>query len=173
MDLHADSPVTRPGDSDVSARVAQQTMRRRRRRVVQSVLWIIGTVLIMIVLTVLTRDEQDVESCRQRFESMRQAFQAERDEGRGRPMTLPLTGEDAQNANFRSHVYYNYFFDESARPVVGVCCCNSAHDRLFQPAGRFVVLYDVKARKYELKWMEETEFAKQAAELGMRLSVAH
>ena len=91
-------------------------------------------------------------------------------------MPLPTEGVDADEhrrlvRELQSHVYYDAIFDH--RPGtshdVGVCCCREPHARLIGPDGRHVLVFDTQTGKYAVLWLRDTEFARRAGELGLRI----
>lgn len=150
--------------------VAWRTLFERRRRVWRSVLLVLILSLAMIVLSIVNRDQQEVDGCRQRMEYAVAEFQRQYDEKGLSPTAVPLpegTGELADR--LRAHIHYNWFYTESPHEEVGVCCCRHPHTRLFLPAGRHVITFSVRQRKYKLTWMNEDEFVRRAEALGLRL----
>lgn len=164
MTVEQPTPQT-PAASDA---VARRTMGERRRRVVRSVLTVVVVTLLLLFLSILNRDQQAIEGCRERMEYMVKVFQEHRDKGLRSPSELPMSSQDRGH---RDEYVYNWLYTESYRPKVGVCCCRVPHTRLFQLPRRYVIVFDSKERKYRLEWMKETEFAARAAELGLRVSV--
>ena len=155
-------------------RVARRTMAQRRRRVIRSVLTVVLVTLVMLLLSVLSRDEQAVWGCRERMELALKTFQQHHQEWMRDPLKFPLPSIEAQLGDiWRDHVLDNWHFTEQAAFAreVGVCCCERSHSRLFRPSGRHVILFNVPEQKYELKWMDESEFARRAKELGFRAPV--
>ncbi len=155
-----------------SERVALRTMVQRRRRVLRSVLAVVLGALVLLVLSILNRDAQALEACRQRMEQALKTFQQHHQEWLRDPLKFPLPSVEAQLGDvWREHVLDNWRFTEQAAYAheVGVCCCEQPHSRLFRPAGRYVILFNVPEQKYELKWMDEPEFARRAVELGLRV----
>jgi hypothetical protein len=143
-------------------------MRVRRRRVLRSVVTILLTSALLVVLTVLLRDQQSLDSCLERMRAVQREFQQLRDAGQAPPRDLLATvdvDEDVRKS-VRDHVFYNWFFTESPRAEVGVCCCRYPHDRIFRAAGRHVLVYVPGQRRYELRWMDEDEFLRRS-ELGL------
>jgi hypothetical protein len=157
--------------SELSQRAACRTMRRRRRQVLRSIATVLLTLFGVIVLAVFMRDQQEVDACRERMVAVTAEFQRLRVAGQPSPGDVPLPRDDSLGPSVRSHLYYNWFYTESSRPVVGVCCCKHAHDRLFRPAGRHVIVLDAREGRYDLRWMREDEFARAADDLGLRVGV--
>ena len=171
-------PGTLEYESPTAGQVALRTLRERRRRVLRSVLTIVAVFLVMVAVVVINRDEANIRSCAQRMEAARQVFQTLQDQGLPPPPTLPLPREglDADEhrrlvQELQSHVYYDALFDH--RPgtshEVGVCCCREPHARLLGPDGRHVLVFDTATGKYAVLWLRETEFARRADELGLRI----
>ncbi len=158
------------GQSAASQRVERRTLGERRRRVWRNVLFVIAVTVVMLVLSLMNRDEQAIRGCRERLERVLQVFQKLHDSGDPPPALLPLPQEgDRVSEEVRSHMHYNVLYSERIlfSREVGVCCCLQPHARLFQPSGRHVIILDTQRGKYELRWMDETEFERRAAELGL------
>jgi hypothetical protein len=152
--------------------VALRIMAQRRRRVIRGVLTVILGTLVILVLSILNRDQQALDACRARMEDALKTFQEHHQDWLRDPLKFPLPSIEARLGDeWRDHVLDNWRFTEQAAysREVGVCCCERPHTRLFRPAGRYVILFNVPAQKYELKWMHESEFARRAAELGFRI----
>jgi hypothetical protein len=155
-----------------SERAELRTVGQRRRRVLRRVLLVAVLALAMLVLTVVNREQQAIDSCRERMEYALKVFQERYDQGLPSPTELPLPSESGEvGRRLREHVLYNWFYTESARAEVGVCCCQHAHTPLFFPDGRHVIIFNVRQGRYELRWMEEDEFARRADDLGLRVRV--
>jgi hypothetical protein len=155
-----------------SERVARRTLAQRRRRVLRSALIFIVITLVMLVLSILARDEQAVRACRERMEQALVTFQQHHEEWLRNPLKFPLPSVEAQLGDvWRDHVLDNWRYTEQAAIAdeVGVCCCERPHSRLFRPSGRYVIVFNVPRQKYELHWLNEEDFLKRANELGFRL----
>jgi len=162
----------------LSRRVALETLRQRRRQVRRSVLVILAISLLMVLVVLWNRDEAVVRSCAARMAALRDEFQSRHDQGQLPPPVLPLPAEGADVATHRrlvvelqNHVYYDALFSRSgsARREVGVCCCRAPHDRLIGPTGRHVLVFDTQTGRYAVQWVRESDFARRAAELGLRV----
>ncbi len=168
-------------DSDLSVRssatpasdeAALRTLGQRRRRVWRSVLLVVLLTLVMVMLSVMNRDQQAIDSCRERMEYAVREFQRQFDEHGISPTALPLPQDTPDAAaRMREHVLYNYLYTESALTEVGVCCCRYPHSRLFQPAGRHVITFNVRDGRYLLRWVKEEEFRQKADDLGLRVPI--
>ena len=157
-----------------SERVARRTLAQRRRRVLASALTVILITLVMLLLTILNRDEQAVRACRERMEQALVTFQQHHEEWLRDPLKFPLPSVEAQLGDvWREHVLDNWRYTEQAAAAddVGVCCCERPHSRLFRPSGRHVIVFNVPGQKYGLRWMDEDDFVRRADELGFRLPV--
>ena len=161
----------------LSERAEQRTVGERRRRVWRNLLLFVVVTLAIVVLSLLNRDEQAIRSCRDRMEYAVRVFQEREDKGEAPLPLLPLPeketrADDAEQRlmAWRDHTQYNVLYSErvSRARQVGVCCCLHAHTRLFWPIGRYVIIFDVPSRKYELRWMDERAFADQADDLELR-----
>lgn len=156
-----------------SEQVARRTLGMRRRRVWRSVGLVVLLTLAMVILSVMNRDQQSIDACRERMTFAVGEFQRQLDERGISPSALPLPEGDADaRERFRGHVLYNVLYTGSSRTEVGVCCCQEPHDRLFMPPGRHVIVFNVRQRRYELRWMTEEEFVRRADELGLRVRLA-
>lgn len=156
-----------------SEQVARRTLRQRRRRVWRSIALVIVLMLAMVVLSILNRDQQEIDACRERMAFATQEFQRLYDERGTTPSALPLPEGDAEARDrIRSHVLYNVLYTKSSRTEVGVCCCQAPHDPLFLPPGRHVIVFNVREGRYDLRWMSEDEFVRQADDLGLRVRLA-
>ena len=155
-----------------SEHVARRAMIQRRRRVLRSIFTIVAVTLVILLLTVLNRDEQAVQGCRERMEQAVKTLQQHHTEWLRDPQKFPLPSIGAQLGDvWRDHVLDNWRFTEQAAFAreVGVCCCEQPHSRLFQASGRYVIIYHVAQQKYELVWMNELEYQRRAEELGFRI----
>lgn len=163
-----------PGSSTAtSGAIASRVMMQRRRRVIRSALTVLGVTVVMLVLTIMNRDQQAVESCRHRMETAQETLQEQHQEWLRDPQKFPLRAVAAQLGDvWREHVLDNWRFSEQAAFArrVGVCCCERPHSRLFRPAGRHVIIFHGGEHRYELIWMNEGEFAEQAEQLGLQVT---
>jgi len=163
-----------------SEQIGLRTLRERRWRVYRGALMLVLSTIVVVVLSVLNRDEAAIRACRERMEYARQALQDTRDRNDPVPPRLPLpelAPDDPESHLGREHLrdpaYYNPLFDlrhDSGRGV-GVCCCRFPHTRLIGSCGRQVVLYDPVQRKFTLQWMDEDTFQRRADELGLRAAL--
>jgi hypothetical protein len=171
--MTSDSPsVQRPADSPTSALL---TLRQRRRRVWRSILLIGVTTLVLVGLSVQNRDEVAIRACFKRMEVASQILQDRYDRGLPFPSRLPMP-DDPENSKqrrdyilrLRSHAYYNVLHNPGrAGGIDGVCCCRWPHTRLVGASGRHVVLFNAETHQYEVRWMNESEFAARAAAYGL------
>jgi hypothetical protein len=178
--MTGDTPASLP-PTDLTDRAALRAMRESRRRVWRSILTVVVVTLGMIVVLILNRDHQAVRSCRTRMEYAVQELQKRYDNGEHSPLELPLPQDvgDAGDGRreierLRRHVYYNVLHAAriSFAREVGVCCCRQPHTRLLLPDGRHVIIFNVERGTYELCWLDETEFARRAGELELRVPIA-
>jgi hypothetical protein len=162
----------------LTERAEQRTLAKRRRRVWRNLLFFVVVTLAIVVLSLLNRDEQAIRSCRERMEYAVRVFQEREDKGEPPLPLLPLPDKDtrADDAErrlmaWRDHTHYNVLYSERVTRAreVGVCCCLHAHTRLLWPVGRYVVILDAPRRRYELRWMDEREFADRADDLELRV----
>lgn len=169
-----------PGTLD--ERAALRTIRERRRRVWRSALLVVLVTLGMVVLLAVNRDEQDIRACGRRMERTRQELQRLRDAGQRLPLADPeklaelvvagMSEDDEarrQDSHVRTHTHYNVLFSARAglAPEIGVCCCRRPHSRLLRPPGRHVIVFGAARGVFELRWMDEAEFARRAAALEL------
>lgn len=172
------TPVPAPSERSVaSERAEQRTIGKRRRRVIRSVFTVVVVTLAMVFLSALNRSVVDIRSCRERMQYAVDRFQERYDFGDRRTVAFPLPDSAADDPDserraqrLRAHVYYNPSPSDSragAWGEIGVCCCRRPHNRLFRPAGRHVILFNFKQVRYELRWMEEDEFAREAPRLNL------
>lgn len=168
--MTSESPTT--AGETTSQRVSRKTMRQRRWRVWRGVLLVVALLVVAVVLSFLTREQQEIGAARERMEYACQTLQRlyAQDGGTPRKLPLPDQSEDLQQT-LREHVHYNKLYAESPRPVVGVLCSRNPHQRLFRPSGRFVITFDAHRKQFELQWMNEAEFARRARDLGLQVSV--
>ncbi len=163
-------------DVITSDRVARRTIAERRRRVLRNVATVFVITVLMVVLLVMSRDQQAINSCHGRMAFATAALQDMLGAGAVSPAELPLSdrgGDPNPQSAPRANTHYFYDAFHSSRGEVGreigVACCRFAHSQLFRPNGRYVLSYDGAARKYQYRWMSEVEFARLAPELGLRL----
>ncbi|MFH1746493.1 MAG: hypothetical protein ABIG44_05545 [Planctomycetota bacterium] len=168
-------------------RAARRRMTERRRRVWLNLL-LFGVVLVVaVLLSMAQRDHQSVRSCDQRLTVTCQELQKMLAQGKVAPKNLPLplpgseygdamlseeeaAADDEAFFVMRAHYFYNahYARQSASGQRVGVCCCANAHALYLREDGRHVVLFD--GENYELVWMTEEEYQRQAAELGLCVS---
>lgn len=170
--------------------LARQTVAQRRRRVWFNLMLFLVVTAGMVVLSMAQRDHAalrgTIADCRKRLEFVRDELQTLFDRtGQLAPDELPLpelaaSGQDADKTKgslddeefftLRTHYIYNARYAQaSKRQLVGVCCCEQAHDLYLQRDRRHVLLFNGK--RYEVLWMSETEFRRRAHELGFHLSL--
>ncbi len=150
-------------------------MAQRRRRVWLNIGGFVLVTGLMVVLSMLQRDQQSIVSCRERLVFATRELQKRLGRGQTELVDLPLPdskGDSAQPQSEeafenRAHYFYNsdWWREQPKRKVVGVCCCAAVHDLFLRPDGRHVIVFD--GTKYELRWMTEAEFARQGPELGL------
>ncbi len=158
------------GSTPAGQRVAHETLVQRRRRVIRSVLAVLAMTVVMVLLSLAGRDQQSIESCRQRMEAAVKILQESHGEWLRDPLKFPLPSiADRLGDVWREHVLDNWFYTEQAasKREVGVCCCERPHHRMFMSDGRYVIIFDVRRQRYELQWMDESRFAQRAEELGL------
>jgi hypothetical protein len=157
--------------------IARQTINRRRRRVIRSTIGVVVIVIAMVVLSMLSRDQEAVRTCRERMEYAVERFQDLHDQDQAAPLSFPMpSSPDAEHARalqaLRTHIHYNMLYTNRliyTSGEVGVCCCSTPHGRLFRSAGRHVILYNVADGTYRVVWMDESAFAQRADGLGLRV----
>lgn len=165
-----------PPATDVAERAGLRTLRRRRRRVWRSLLFILALIPIMIALTVMNRDEAGIDSCWKRMKALQAEFEQSSAAARALPLLVPTgltAGPEAEQRRQLmrfDHYRYNVLFHPdpmSGRREVGVGCCRRPHARLIGESGRHVLVFDSQTHKFETRWMAEEEFGRRAAELGL------
>lgn len=168
-------------------------VRRRRvkpRRTYRSVLIFLVATAAMVLIVAANRDHDARRACHKRLTFVVQQLQMGHDRQNALPMALPLpAGRAADSARpggvdrsadplgedmpaMRNHYVYRPTVNlRGARPI-GICSCADRHSAMFDAAGRHVVSYDPSSGRFDLVWMDETEFQARAAELGLKLSSA-
>lgn len=160
-------------------RVQRDTLKRRRRRVIRSSLTVVVITAVLILLSVINRNRQAIDGCRERMQAAATLLEEQYQRGDLRPGRLSLAhvkGDPAQERRlerWRNHVILNYRFSElaSASREVGVCCCKRPHDRLFGPRGRHVMIFSVEKGAFTVRWFEEAALQARSDELGLYLDV--
>ncbi len=161
--------------AETADRVRRRTYRERRYRVWRNIFLVIVTTAFIIILFAANRDEATIRTCRHRMEVAREALQARYDAGLPPAPRLPLPDtSDPQikrlgvNA-LRHHAYYNALHDHLSpgKTVIGVCCCRWPHSRLIGASGRNVIVLDTERGQYEVRWIDEDEFARLAPDLRL------
>ncbi len=174
----SDAPKTTPYEQAVQEQVVLRTSSQRRRRVIRRVVGFILMLMVMVGLSVHVRDQAAIRSCQQRMEFAAAEFRRLHEAARRNPLQFPLAAEDptdtakARELNrLREHVHYDVLYADriASSRRVGVCCCSRPHNRLFQPAGRHVIIFDVDKRDYVVEWIDEPDFQRVAGELGLRV----
>jgi hypothetical protein len=150
---------------------------RRRRLIVQSLIFFAVTVGMVVVLT-YKRDEQSVRSCARRLEFARDRFQAALDRHEPLPAFLPLPDEQEETTDFdaaddsaklRDHYLFSSRLIAGKSGEVGVACCFHPHRLYTRGNGRHVLIYDAQPQRFRVEWMPEAPFAARAAALGLHL----
>ena len=143
---------TAAGSSPTQRSLPLRVVSRRRRNVRRNVVVLTAMMAFTLLITLAGRDQQDVRDCRAKL------AQAVRD--------YPRRGEPHSAAAASHYVYRleNLTADAPDGPV-GVSCCAAAHRLFLDSDGRHVVIYREQA--YEIRWMTETEFQRQAESLGL------
>jgi hypothetical protein len=172
--------ATAPAAKNVADRAALRTMSQRRRRVWINVSAFALLTGLMVLLSMAQRDEQAVRSCHDRLAFAADELQNRLSRGVTAVDNLPLPGSTGvakvatgqprnEDEAFENRVHYFYNADwwrgRHRRRVVGVCSCAAPHQLFLRPDGRHVIVFD--GQRYELRWMTESEFARQAPEFGL------
>lgn len=164
-------------------RRALDTMRARRRRVWRGAGFVLLSTVGLIVLLMLARDRQAFRESYQRTSFVAEALQKCEDEGRPPPLEVPIpplrvaaTEEAERSAQLRAQLYYDPYFEARVAytadsSAIGVCCDAHQLALLLYPGGRHVVLYDAQNRRYRVAWYDETEFVRQAYNLGLQPAI--
>lgn len=178
--LRPEAHAARP---EVAARIQLRTLRRRRWRVVRSMLLLLVSFGVIVILTNLSRDEAAIRTCAMRMDAAREALQQRFDVGLPPAPQLPLPAPDVDGGRarqlveeLRGSVDYNVLDPLQQRrgvPEIGIVCDRSPHTRLIGATGRYVIVFDTQARRYLLRWMDEGDFTRHALELGFYQSVRH
>jgi len=171
--MNPEPPVT-AASTVAGQRVLLQALRRRRRRVLWRVAVFVGLTLLMVVLSVVNRDREAIQTCRTRMETAARVLRSHHADWLRDPQKFPLPAIASELGDvWRLHVLENWRFTEHAAFAreVGVCCCERPHNRLFLPAGRHVIIYNVSQQEYYVRWMDAADLAQRAEELGLRVRV--
>jgi hypothetical protein len=173
-----------PAVTSVVDRAAIRTMSQRRRRVWINVAVFVLVTTVMVLLSMAQRDYQSVRDCWKRMNGTGQELQKLLSRGEAAPLLLPLPQPRELPANasqaerdrrddefllMRQHYFYNAHYgrpqaQQRQRPV-GVCCCAALHHLYLRTNGRHVIVFD--GQRYELRWLTESEFRRQAAVLEL------
>lgn len=167
-----------PGRAPTSAARAElRTLRERRRRVWRGLALFVVVVIGMVVVSIVNNDEANIRTCRGRLELICQSLQEAADRGQPVPQQLPLppARDDDRQAQreaavVRYHVHYDAFGFERAKAgqrEAGLACCRWPHTRLIGVSGRHVIVFDTARRRYEVRWLEESAFRRDARRLGL------
>lgn len=164
-------------------RAARRTLLQRRRRVWRSLVLFVVVTAVMVLVSMAQRDYQSVRTCRQRLEYTCAELQKLLERGDKAPQSLPLPradgGRESAGVNggvdddayftLRARYFYNARYGRAAarEKRVGVCCCEQPHRLYLRADGRHVIVFD--GQRYDLIWMAEQEFRRQAAELGLHV----
>jgi hypothetical protein len=161
-----------------------QTLRRRRRRVWRNFAFIVLITFIMVLLSVAERDNQSlrgsVQRCYHDLEYACGVLQAQFDQGRAAPATLPLPEEPeppdlkpAEREQFEQRqldrrLRYIYLARHrgqvrAGRPAL-VCQDVQMHDLYIRPDQLHVILFD--GRNYELRTLHREDLAQMAGVPG-------
>ena len=144
-------PSITAGSTMTERSIPLRVAKRRRHNVRRNLVIITVMVALTLLITLAGRDQQDVRNCRARLERVVADF--------------PLPSE----AHSVAASHYTYRPDnlnaESSDGPTGVSCCAAPHGLFLDTDGRHVVIYD--GRAFEIRWMTETEFQRQAEGLGL------
>lgn len=153
--------------------VQMRTLQARRRRVWRSALMVVVVAVAMTIMASMNRDQAAIRSCRDRMDQVRGLFQEAYDGHLPCPPLVPRSvrsGDgDLQKIMRYGETQYNVLFQvqrDSGRKEVGLCCCRPPHRPLIGYSGRHVIVF--KNNRYQLLWMPEAEFQRQAATLGLK-----
>ncbi len=157
----------------LTERAAWRTMRERRRRVVRNVLKVGVLLVLILVLSIVTRNQQDVDGCRRRMEAAARWYQEQVNLGHGVPNVFPPPIDTVDMKRLSEHAFFRYNYvgatptTVSSSPTivaVGVCRCRNAHERILQASGRHILVYDSRRDpehpygSYRVLWKDEQEF---------------
>lgn len=152
-------------DPQAAERAMLHVMSLRRRRVLRTVLTLSGILVVMVLITMATRDAQNVNLCRVQVDVAIDAFNRV---GTGDlPLLLPKSA--AGPASVRDHYAYtptNTALIEKIRPVA-VCVCAHPHPLFLRAQGRHLILFDGSC--YYVEWITERELQPRAERLGLHL----
>jgi hypothetical protein len=163
---------------DLSAERARRSMARRRLRVWLNVAAFIVITGVMVVLSIVQRDQ---DALRGRFATSREHLEYARDELQElydqhrivAPAELPLplqleaaTPEQAEEAyaQLRQQYVYNLRYGRVRKGRVGVCYDASPHSFYLKPYQRHVLIFE--DGRYKVLTLTEDEFQRQAEALG-------
>lgn len=151
-------------DQLVTQRARLRTMLGRRRRFWRRAAVFAAVTIVMVLVTLVTRDRQHRREMEKQATTIAAGLQ-ERYELRGH---LPLRFPDlaSQDTNLHERYYFNtrYADQRKWRRRVGVCCLRQPLRFYVTRAGRAVVLLD--GERFSAHWMGEPQFRAEAAALG-------
>lgn len=156
----APRPFPQTGDP-APAGLLERESRRRRRSVYRSLALIALVLAAMVVLTVLTRDVQDVDYCRRELQYAIGRLSQNRE---ALPLVLPQRNPRDSLVSHYRYRPFNTTLLQASSPV-GIACCDERHRLLLRPDGRNVLLFD--GARYDVIWMAEADFQARAESLGL------
>lgn len=163
------TPQTNETRVEPRQRALLETMRRRRRRIIQHVALYIFATAVIIVLAMLQRDSAAIGRSKQYMEHVRDGLAEAYTEGH-LPTELPAPSgiEDDEVENWRGkHLYLpNNVARLYAHDEVVICCSDPPVRMYLQQEGRHVVLFD--GEQFELVWMSDREFRRRAEDLAVK-----
>jgi len=151
-------------DQLVTQRARVRTMLGRRRRFWRRVAVFAAVTVVMVLVTLVTRDRQHRREMKEQATMIAAGLQ-ERYELRGH-LPLRLPDLPPQDANLHERYYFNTRYADQGkwRRRVGVCSLRQPLRFYVWPAGRTVVLFD--GERFSAHWMSEPQFRAEAETLG-------
>lgn len=152
-------------DTSAAQRAALRVANERRRRVWRNVAFFIVTFILILLLSLYNRDEQEVRADRRRMEFWRQSFQKALEAGQELPLQLPTPPGDS--GEIRDDYIYNMMYQQvlRIRGRAALCYRAQAAHLALRRDGRHVLI--VSGRSLEIVWMNDDDFEAQAESLGM------
>lgn len=157
-----DSESTADRKSAPKPPISLQVVSRARPRAARNI--VVATIIaaFMLLIFLADRDHRSIRECRDDLEYAVRRFREEIASG-SLPDRFPRLPGDRNPA-----VHYEYRPGAAAGSNlerVGVACCAQSHQLFLDADGRHVVVYN--DGDFEIRWMTEVEFRKQAESLGL------
>lgn len=145
-------------------RASLHVMAQRRRKILRGSAVVALLVAAMILLSVATRDIQDMRRCCAQLEFIREKL-GPVTASNSLPFKLPQP-DDPRTALVG---HYRYMPSNASLPrgdhPVAIVCCDRPHSMMIRPDGRYALV--LEGSSYKIKWMTESDFAAAANQLGI------